>query len=293
MYFKSLLILVLLLAQLALILTVNAGNLPKTKDLKKTTNTKSNKLDTEKKNDKKSAGTDLEKDKTNEDDVVETANSEEKEEVDPSQIYKLVGIYLLNNQPKALIKNSSVPEEGTMEYQIGDYLDELQTLSISKISFNPTVRIELIDQNGLSYLIKPSGSDSKVSTPGKSSYGNKALPTHFSVGSSKSKSRKNSESTTSRSEKVETTANQDKKEEQVKAQAETVVKKEDSDATAKATPQGSTTQQSSTSTSLQATSQGASGTTQPSDSKAVAPAPTSKPQDGLDVSRPADPFAQK
>ena len=103
----------------------------------------------------------------------------EEEVSNPEDNFKLIAIYLVENKPHALIKNLEKPEDPAKEFQVGDYVDELQTFLISKILFNPTTRIELIDLNGLSYVLKekntdsPNNSTSSKSSPSYSSGGNK------------------------------------------------------------------------------------------------------------------------
>lgn len=106
----------------------------------------------------------------------------EKEEIsNPEDSFKLVAIYLVGNKPRALIKNLEKPEDPAKEYQIGDYVDELQTFLISKILLNPTTRIELTDPNGLSYVLKGKNADGTAS-----SQSSKSSPSYAS-GSNKSK----------------------------------------------------------------------------------------------------------
>ena len=122
----------------------------------------------------------------------ETKDEENKEEkINPYQTYKIIAIYIIGNQPRALIKNLSTPEELPLEFQAGDYLDEMQLFSVAKISFNPTARVEIVDRTGLSYVMKPRNSDDK-SAPGgsKTSTTSRSMPTYFSGGSAKSKSNK-------------------------------------------------------------------------------------------------------
>ena len=126
---------------------------------------------------------------SNSKDSIDTKTTDDKnstedneEEVDnPENSFKLVAIYLVGNKPRALIKNLDKPEDPAKEFQTGDYVDELQTFSISKILLNPTARIELTDLNGLSYVIKEKNADGTNSV--KSS---KTLPSYFS-GSNKVK----------------------------------------------------------------------------------------------------------
>lgn len=85
-----------------------------------------------------------------------SSDSSQEEEVDnPEDSFKLIAIYLVGNRPRALIKNLDKPEDPAKEFQIGDYVDESGNFAISKILLNPTARVELIDPNGLNYIIKP------------------------------------------------------------------------------------------------------------------------------------------
>ncbi len=89
----------------------------------------------------------------------------QEEEVDnPEDSFKLIAIYLVGNKPRALIKNIDKPEDPSKEFQVGDYVDELGNFAISKILLNPTARVELIDPNGLNYIIKPKNTEDTNST---------------------------------------------------------------------------------------------------------------------------------
>lgn len=118
--------------------------------------------------------------------AVTDADQAEKKEEEPSsdellRKYKLVGIYLIGNEPRALIKNLENTDEGPKEYKQGDFIDEAQEFSLSKISFNPTSRVELIDQDGISYLIKPYSLDVKsLSGSPKGNFAIKKTPTYSS-----------------------------------------------------------------------------------------------------------------
>lgn len=126
------------------------------------------------------------KDSEKEDEGDEELEDEEDEVNNPDENFKLIAIYQVANKPRALIKDLANPEDSAKEYQVGDYLGEIQAFSISKILFNPTPRIELIDVNGLSYVIKPKSSDSQNS-PSAASMSSKPLPTYFSGGKAKIK----------------------------------------------------------------------------------------------------------
>ena len=311
-----LLVLFLLLLQVALAAQSGAilkGNLPKTKELKKPSSKNVEKLDLNKKDskesNKKSKGDKESKNESEEEksasaaDEEEAGDSEEKEKFDPAQDYKLIAVYLINKQPRALIKNLTTPEEAAKEYQVGDYLDELGTLSISKISFNPTTRVEFIDQDGLSYLIKPNSNDDKTAVSGaKGSYGNKAFPSHFSTGGTKPKIKKASESTATPSQAPPSSP-------QEKGSVEAAVKEEidtSTKPTSQATnasqtqkPQAETTSPPSQQTGggLQAvtTTSSQTGTSAPQkegSSKTESPSkgPSPSLDSGLGVDRPKNPF---
>ncbi len=132
-----------------------------------------------------------------EDDTKIPKVEKKKEKIDPAQSYKIIAIYIIGNEPRALVKNLATPDELPVEYRIGDYLDESQTLSISKISTNPTARVEIVDNEGLSYLIKPRSADDKGQAGSKGSYGSygsRSLPTY--VAGDKSKSKKTEKTST-------------------------------------------------------------------------------------------------
>lgn len=113
----------------------------------------------------KSLSSDKNVDDKNDSDDSGDSDEEELEKIsDPSESFKLIAIYLVENKPRALIKNLEKPEDSAKEYQLGDYLDELQTFSISKILLIPTARIELTDLNGLSYVLKPKNTDNSTNT---------------------------------------------------------------------------------------------------------------------------------
>ncbi len=137
----------------------------------------------------------------------EIKDSESKDEKEESKAdtndellrkYKLVGIYLIGSQPRALIKNLEETEDGAKEYQQGDFLDDALTFSVSKISFNPTSRVELIDQDGINYLIKPHSVDVKnLSGSPKGNFAIKKAPTYSSGSSATTSKAKNRPSTSS------------------------------------------------------------------------------------------------
>ena len=199
-------------------------------------------------------------------------NLEEEKKVDPTKIYKLIAIYLINKQPRALIKNVTLPDEAAKEYQVGDYLDDLQSLSISKILLNPTFRIEIIDQDGLTYLVKPHETDNKGTSTANTTYGTKSMQNYFS-GGSKYKPRKTSP-TTQEAESTPSPTVSDKKGEEKPSLESTIKKEENIEPTLQAPP----------SASLQAIGSGSSyASSTKSDSKA-------SPQATDPSSRPTDPF---
>lgn len=113
--------------------------------------------------------------------LTENIDKEPEEEINPAQIYKLIAVYIVGKQPRALIRNDLVPEDGPMEYRVGDYLDDAQTVSITRISLSPTTRIELIDNRGLTYLMKPYTIDTANSPASGSKFtGAGAFPTYSS-----------------------------------------------------------------------------------------------------------------
>lgn len=211
----------------------------------------------------------------------------QEEKFDPNKDYKLIAIYLISKEPRALIKDLNNTEEGPKEFRVGDYLDELQSLSISKISLNPTLRVELTDENGLGFLLKPSSGESMAATAtSKGSYGSRTTPTFFTGGGSKTKIKKAPSSTTSET----TSASPSTSSATTTIQAEQKVEQKE-----EAKPVG--TQETSTSQSLQAV-QAASQASATGDSvkePEAKPEPakttTTKPGDeGLGVSRPGNPF---
>ena len=210
--------------------------------------------------------------------------------------FKLIAVYLIAKQPRALIKNLSIPEEGAKEFQTGDFIDEYQTIQVSKISLNPTTRVELLDQNGFAYLIKTQSFDMKAAGS-KGGGGSKIAPTYFG-GSAKSKPKK---------EKGTTASTQPEK--QDKIQAPEQPKKEETATTVSAPPvdttgqlpptqtAGTTSQalQPTTTTTASAPAVSQKSVSQPSQGSTTQTAPAQplpQAQDSLDVSRPSNPFAQ-
>lgn len=155
-------------------------NLPKTKETSASASSDKTKKDLKLKDDKK-AGKDS-KDKSKD---VQTTEEEDaladdiEEKSDPSKSFKLIAIYLIGNRPRVLLKDLSDPDEPPKEFQEGDYLNDEQTVSISKINFNPTARIELTDLDGISYLLKPQNLEDSMSGVTTST----SKPTYFSSGS--------------------------------------------------------------------------------------------------------------
>lgn len=135
--------------------------LPKTKDTKSNNSMSSKTESTDDANKKADSSEDDENDEDDKNDKDDDKESDEKaEEIDdPQDTFRLVAIYIIGNKPRALIKNLEKPEDAAKEFLVGDYLDEEQNFSVSKILLNPTIRVEIIDPNGLSYIMKPSNSD--------------------------------------------------------------------------------------------------------------------------------------
>lgn len=87
---------------------------------------------------------------------VNVDKKETKEKIDPERIYKLIAVYIVDKKPKAIIESiADINDSPSGEYQVGDYLDEMKTVSISKILLSPTSRVELISNDGSTYLLKP------------------------------------------------------------------------------------------------------------------------------------------
>ncbi len=204
--------------------------------------------------------------------------------------FKLIAVYLIAKQPRALIKNLSIPEESAKEFQTGDFLDEYQTIQVSKISLNPTTRVELIDQNGYAYLIKPQSFDSKAATS-KGGFGGKAAPTYFG-GQAKSKQKKERDSASAekpeKQDKTQTADGSPKKEEPLDKPSKPAV-----DTTSQIQAQQPT---GTTSQALQPTitTTSASLSAPSAASQKAPPAPAQvlpQGQDGSD-NRPVNPFGQ-
>lgn len=229
----------------------------------------------------------------------ETEEEEEKEKIEPSSIFKLVAVFIIEKQPRALIKNLTKPEEPAREFQVGDYLDDEQIYTLSRITFNPTTRIEIIDQSGLSYLVKQSVIDEKVQkaidTVGSGT--GRSLPSKFT--SSKTIKKK--------TPKIETSQPQEKKEE-VKETIEAQVKKEEvkdiTDAQAKKEEPAEEAKQKAETPATQGgqTSQGVTigggqslGKTEKTEKKPDSSTATTPSQssDALGVSRPTDAYGNK
>lgn len=222
----------------------------------------------------------------------ETEDKENKEEkVNPYQTYKIIAIYIIGNQPRALIKNLSAPEELPIEFQAGDYLDEMQLFSVAKISFNPTARVEIVDQNGLSYVMKPKNSDDK-SAPGgsKTSTTSRSLPTYFSGGSAKSKSNKADKAIAPPPVENPSATQTPHQAAQAEKPADTTAKP--ADTAAKPLADAATPAPSQASQSLQAVSTGASVQATPlgqSKTDTTMASPTSAASDST---RPSNPFGE-
>ena len=106
--------------------------------------------------------------------------SKAEKERNPILDYKLIAIYKIENQKRALIFNEALPDDGAKEYKEGDYLDELENFSVHKIVINPTAKIEIVDKDGLSYLIRPHSVDVKSLSGGQA--GTRSIPSQFSGG---------------------------------------------------------------------------------------------------------------
>ncbi|GEM_PF-6622703 len=224
-----------------------------------------------------------------------------KEKIDPSRIYKIIAIYIIGDKPRALIKNLSTPEELPTEFQVGDYLDEMQIFSIAKISFNPTARVEIVDQNGLNYVMKPKSSDDKsVQGSSKTYTTSRSMPTYFSGGSAKSKSNKSDKPTATPPTEHPSAAQATHQ----ATQADTTTKPADTtakpaDTTTK--PSGDTQAGAATagtpvpsqaSQSLQAVSAGASLQATPMGQSKIDTTMTSPTSGASDSTRPSNPFGE-
>ena len=215
----------------------------------------------------------------------EENNPEVENKADPTQVYKLIAVYLIGKQQRALIKNDLEPEEGAKEYKTGDYLDEERTVSISRISMLPTARIELIDSRGLTYLMKPYTVDITNSRGGGKIAGSSAFPTYSS---SPSKSTSSSSSSAASSAPPP-------------APSSSTASTTTSDSSSTAAPSSDS---SSASTPAASSEQPAAAAPQPSSdsssSPSAAPSAASSASDssqasspnGLDVSRPSNPFGE-
>lgn len=217
-----------------------------------------------------------------------TKDLEEEEVIDPSQSFKLIGIYLLSNKPKALIKNELNSDESAREYGIGDFLDDGQTVSIAKILFKPTSRVELIDKDGLIYLMKPYSPAEEGGSVSASSSTSKIYPNYSSKTKSSSyyKSKKTdtkptlvpstpsqnitttTTTTTTQSSPTETSSQP----QQTQSLSSIMAIEPESDASAPSPPPPSNTS--------------------PPPENAGSSIPASDQPNGLDVSRPANPFGE-
>ena len=219
-----------------------------------------------------------------EDEAQENKTDEEivqQEEINPIENYRLIAVYMVNKKLKALIKNISTPEEGTKEYRTGDYLDELQTISIAKISINPTTRVEIIDQNGLSFLLKQTTNpDDKQTTKPKTPYA-KSSPsyTYGKTYKIKPKGEASQETTT-------------------KKELKTAVKKDSTEGTEQQATQESSSLKPVSMAEQEGLTPKTNGkeatkeTTKEATKTDTSQTGTSKPPDKLDVSRPSNPFEE-
>ena len=287
-YIISIVILSLSLSLVSFAKDSKSEFLPKTKD------TKSDKDSDE--NSKDSMDKESKKDDTGNGDLV----------VNPDESFKLIAIYLVGNKPRALIKNLEKPEDPAKEFQVGDYVDELQAFSISKILLNPTARIELTDSNGLSYLIKTKNTENaNAAQPSKS----KSLPSYVS-GSNKIKIKKSttpaspppSDASSATATPVPPPA--EKKDDAASASLESAIKTETSAQTATPPPsnpppaeQPQNTQNAPSQPATQGIQTTSTGTTQTQTNTNTA-TPTAGMKDSMstsgavDTSRPANPFGE-
>lgn len=228
---------------------------------------------------------------------------EEEEDINPAQTYKLIAIYLVENQPRALIRNENKPEQGARDYKVGEYLDELKTVSISKISFTPTARVELIDKSGLTYLMKPYSLDESTphargATSSKTYATYSSSPATGAVTKPKTKSK-------NQAQKKEEGSQPSEVEKPATSTLESAIKQE----SAQETQPAEAPKEEASSPSIQPATQpqakeeaGGPQAKAPAQDKAsqqeakAPPQPSpqgasSEPDNGLDVSRPTDPFA--
>ena len=159
------------------------------------------------------------KTKTKEEEQKEDALSEDKEEkTDPIRNYKLIGVYFVNKEPRIIIKNSSNPELGTVELKEGEYLDEEESIVVSRIYFSPTVKVELTDVDGYSYVMKPqTTADKSGSASGSKGTYSRSVPSHFTGSPAKSRFNKQPETALTQG-KAETDNLQSKKKEETPEQ---------------------------------------------------------------------------
>ena len=226
-------------------------------------------------------------------------NENDQDDENPNEVYKLIAIYLINKQPRALIKNAEKPEDGPKEYQIGEYIDDLQKYSISKISFNPTARVEIIDKDGLAYLIKAQNTDDKNSiAKAKSTFVGMSSPTYFSGSSSKNKGKKSFTTQESSQEAVQPPppsgtetkpAGETTPPQQAQQASQPVQPQQGQQAQQPQQPPSQSPPPLGQATQGTASSQGAVqiGGSAPTPPKTDKPPPSG---DGLDVSRPPSPF---
>lgn len=196
---------------------------------------------------------------------------EKKEEVNPTQVYKLIAVYLIGKQPRALMRNDLEPEDGPMEYRVGDYLDDGKTVSISRISLSPTTRVELIDKHGITYLMKPYTID-EINTRGGDRSTFSASPTY-------STSTKRKSSSTSSTSKPPTT----------------VPSSTSSSASSASPPPAPVDDAKKEDTSLKPTEAEPTTSPPPAEKASAESKPPEKASDGgngteLDISRPSNPF---
>lgn len=113
----------------------------------------------------------------------EKEKTEEVGKEDPTKDFRLLAVYLIGNEVRALIKDLSATDQSLREFKVGDFLDEEENIEVSRISINPTARVELIDRSGFGYLMRTQIGDIKApSVSPKVPSQSKPVPTYFSGG---------------------------------------------------------------------------------------------------------------
>lgn len=228
----------------------------------------------------------------------EPETSEKEEKIDPTKDFRLLAVYLISGQSRALIKNLSNQDEPPREFRVGDFLDELETIEVSRISLNPTARVELLDKAGFSYLMRTQAGDLKApSVLPKFPSGKGSLPSYFSAGkASKHKMEKKEGEKLEKPKDVEkevaptTKSDTSVEQEAVKTQEQTTETKQEQ---AKAqTESQAPSQETSQAIQPATTPQTDSSTTSHTASQTPAPTqPLQQPKSDQDLlSRPVNPF---